>query len=80
MIDSLNTSVSLTVRCPRNRVNSKYHVWERTYGEFIRTFTLPKTIEAAKIVAEMKDGVLTIHLPKTAAPKAKGQKIEILAK
>lgn len=59
---------------------TKYHVWERTYGEFIRTFTLPKTIEAAKIVAEMKDGVLTIRLPKTATPKIKGQKIEILAK
>ena len=59
---------------------AKYHVWERSYGEFIRTFTLPKTIEAEKIFAEMKDGVLTIHLPKSAVPKVKGQKIEILAK
>jgi HSP20 family protein len=58
----------------------KYLMWERTYGEFVRTFTLPKTIEAAKIAAEMKNGVLTIHLPKTATPKVKGQKIEILAK
>ena len=59
---------------------AKYHLWERTYGEFIRTFTLPKTIEATKISAEMKDGVLIIRLPKTAVPKIKGQKIEILAK
>jgi HSP20 family protein len=58
----------------------KYLMWERTYGEFVRTFTLPKTIEAAKIAAEMKNGVLTIHLPKTATPKVKGQKIEIAAK
>jgi HSP20 family protein len=58
---------------------AKLHIWERAYGEFVRTFTLPKSIETAKISAEMKDGVLTIHLPKSATPKIKGQKIEILA-
>ncbi len=59
---------------------TRYHMWERAYGEFIRTFTLPRTIEAARITAEMKDGVLTIHLPKTATPMVKGQKIEILTR
>jgi HSP20 family protein len=58
----------------------KWHVWERGYGEFIRSFTLPKTIETAKISAEMKDGVLKVRLPKTASPAIKGQKIEIQAK
>lgn len=58
----------------------RYHMWERTYGAFRRTFTLPKTIDPAKIAAEMKDGVLKIHMPKAPIAKAKGHKIEIAAK
>lgn len=58
----------------------RYHMWERTYGAFRRTFTLPKIIDPAKIVAEMKDGVLKIHMPKTALAKTKGHKILIAAK
>lgn len=58
---------------------AKYHVWERTYGEFIRTFALPKTIEAEKITAEMKNGVLKVHMPKAAEPLIKGKKIEVKA-
>jgi HSP20 family protein len=58
----------------------KYHLWERTYGAFLRTFTLPQTIDPAKIVAEMKDGVLKLHMPKMKVAKAKGRKIEIAAK
>jgi HSP20 family protein len=42
-----------------------YHRVERRYGQFIRTFTLPTYIEAEKIIAEFKDGVLNITLPKT---------------
>lgn len=55
----------------------KYHVWERTYGAFQRSFTLPRTIDGAKIAAEFKDGVLRVHMPKTAMAKSKEHKIEI---
>jgi len=58
----------------------RYHLWERTYGSFRRTFTLPKSIDPEKIVAEMKDGVLKMHMPKTAVAKTGGRKIEIAAK
>ena len=37
---------------------------ERTYGSFSRAFTLPDTADSEKIKAEMKDGVLSINLPK----------------
>jgi HSP20 family protein len=55
----------------------RYHLWERSYGAFRRTFILPKVIDQAKITAEMKDGVLKIHMPKAAVAKAKGRKILI---
>lgn len=41
------------------------------YGSFARSFTLPSTVIADKVVADCKDGVLTVHLPKSEAPKAK---------
>ena len=41
-----------------------YHRVERNYGEFLRSFALPTVIEGRKALAEFKDGVLTITLPK----------------
>ncbi|MBM4089021.1 MAG: Hsp20/alpha crystallin family protein [Planctomycetes bacterium] len=38
-------------------------------GDFFRTFTIGETVDADKISAELKDGVLTLHLPKTEAVK-----------
>lgn len=52
-----------------------YHVTERSYGEFYRRFSLPASVEADEISAEMKDGVLTVRLPK--AEKEAGRKIQI---
>ena len=40
-----------------------YRRVERTYGTFHRSFTLPNTVDAAKVSAEYKNGVLTITLP-----------------
>ena len=53
--------------------NRKYHLWERTYGAFQRAFTFPNDVNADKIEAKFKDGVLTIVLPKLAGkrPNAK---------
>ncbi len=55
----------------------RYHVWERVYGKFQRSFTLSSNIDAEKISAEIDDGVLTVHIPKTAESKA--HRIEISA-
>ncbi|MDZ7780652.1 MAG: Hsp20/alpha crystallin family protein [Gemmatimonadota bacterium] len=53
----------------------RYHVWERSYGGFQRSFTLPRTVKAEEITARFDNGVLTVDLPKVA--EAKGRKIEI---
>lgn len=58
----------------------RFHVWERSYGAFQRSFTLPRTIDATKIAAEFKDGILQVKMPKTAQAKEKGRKIAIATK
>jgi HSP20 family protein len=53
----------------------KFHRVERAYGSFGRSFSLPDDASPAKVSAEFKDGVLTVHLAKDA--KAKPQQIEV---
>ena len=48
-----------------------YHRVERHYGEFMRTFNVPMFVDATKINAEFKNGVLTVTLPKRDEAKAK---------
>jgi len=52
-----------------------YHRVEMAYGTFTRSFSLPQTIDAEKIRAESKNGVLTVHLPKK--PEAKPKAIQV---
>ena len=52
-----------------------YHRVEVSYGTFTRSFSLPGTIDAEKIKAESKNGVLTVHLPKK--PEAKPKSIQV---
>ena len=54
-----------------------YHRMERGYGTFTRSFSLTKTIDAAKIKASIKDGILRIELPKKEEVKPKQIKIEL---
>ncbi len=53
----------------------RYHVWERRWGSFHRSFTLPRTVKADAIRARYDNGILEVHLPKVA--EAKGRKIAI---
>jgi HSP20 family protein len=47
----------------------------RTYGSFSRSYTLPASLDEAKLAAELADGVLTIRIPKV--PKAQPRKIQV---
>jgi HSP20 family protein len=54
-----------------------YHCVERRYGTFSRSFALPTRIQADKVKATFKDGILTIKLPKIEEAKTKEIPIEI---
>jgi HSP20 family protein len=53
------------------------HRMERAYGQFVRSFSLPTQVDASKVEAKYKDGVLTVTVPKAAT--AKPRVIEIAA-
>lgn len=58
------------VRNPDNiEEGARYHRQERGYGKFARSITLPFTIDAGKVEAAFKNGVLTITLPRSEADK-----------
>lgn len=49
----------------------KWLVKERSYQKFSRSFTLPEDVEAEKVSAEVKNGVLTVTMPRKALPEPK---------
>jgi HSP20 family protein len=55
--------------------NKKYHRVERSYGNFLRSFTLPDGADGSQVNAEFRDGVLKVHLPKS--EKAKPKTVEV---
>ena len=57
-----------------------YHRIERTYGSFVRTFTLPRTVDANAITASYKNGVLEIEIPKKEEAKPKQIQINVGSK
>jgi len=57
--------------------DEQYHRLERSWGAFSRTLALPMGVEAEKVSATFKDGLLTVKLPK--APSAKGTTIPVKA-
>ncbi|MBI3996978.1 MAG: Hsp20/alpha crystallin family protein [Candidatus Omnitrophica bacterium] len=50
---------------------------ERSYGTFMRSFTLPSTVDATKVNAAYKNGVLEISLPKREGTKAKHITVDV---
>lgn len=72
---------TLTVRGERKFENEEkeenFHRIERRYGSFVRSFTLPATVDTDSIDAQSADGVLTISLAKK--PEAKPKQITVKA-
>ena len=73
---------TLTLRGEKKQVaeekTERVHRYERSYGSFERSFSLPNTVDTDKVAASFENGVLTITLPK--AEKAKPREISVSVK
>lgn len=55
----------------------KYHRVERSYGMFVRSFSLPDLVDEAKVQAVFQEGILTLHLPKSEQAKPKAIEVKV---
>ena len=74
---------SLTIKGEKKFSNDvkedQFHRIERHYGAFSRSFTLPETVDAGKVTADYKNGVLTVRLPLREEAKPRQIKIDVAA-
>ena len=68
---------TLALEFEKDEKGDKVHRTERYSGMLERSFVLPKDVDTKAIRAEAKEGVLTIHLPRTAVEKARPLAISI---
>jgi len=59
--------------------DEQFHRIERRYGTFSRSFSMPQTVDASKVTAEYKNGVLTVRLPLREEAKPRQIKVDVAA-
>jgi HSP20 family protein len=64
-------------RAQREEKDKGYHLTERSYGSFTRSFRLPPEADAGKASASFSKGVLSISVPKSAEVHSKVKKIDV---
>ncbi|MDP1589678.1 MAG: Hsp20/alpha crystallin family protein [Prosthecobacter sp.] len=74
-VENGELTISGERKSEKEEKGKKFHRIERSYGSFLRSFTLPEAVSGDKVSAEFKDGMLTVHLPKD--EKAKPKTIEV---
>jgi HSP20 family protein len=68
---------SCTNEAEKEEKKKDYYLRERSFGSFQRAFQVPEGVDADKIEASFKKGLLTVTLPKTAEAQKAAKKIEV---
>ncbi|HEX9786592.1 MAG TPA: Hsp20/alpha crystallin family protein [Candidatus Binatia bacterium] len=75
------TDHTLTIKGEKKKAEEvkeeNYYRSERRYGSFVRTLDLSREVQADKVKAKFKDGVLEVRMPKTEEAKAKEIKVQV---
>jgi HSP20 family protein len=70
-------SVSGERKSEKEDEKKKFHRIELSFGTFRRSFTLPEDADSTKVTAELRDGVLRVHLPTTPVAKSKATQVKV---
>ena len=57
----------------------QFHLVERRYGTFTRSFSLPQTVDPSRVTAEYKNGILVVRLPLRDEAKPRSIKVDVAA-
>lgn len=76
-VDSGTLTISGERKQRQEEKKEKLHRVETFYGSFYRSFSLPENVDTAAIRAESRDGIITVHVPKTKAEEKKPTEIKI---
>lgn len=76
-VENQTLTISGHRRFERDEKVKGYHRIERSYGDFVRSFGIPSTVETEKVEAGYKDGVLTVSLPKKETAKPRQVKVAV---
>jgi HSP20 family protein len=82
-IDITIDSGTLTIKGEKKRSTEvredQVHRIERRYGAFSRSFSLPRTVDATKVAADYRNGVLTVRLPLREEARPRQIKVDVAA-
>jgi HSP20 family protein len=76
-ITEFGIEISGSTATDKKEEDKGYLRHERRYASFYRTLPLPEAVLTDKAEAELKDGVLTVKLPKAAPPEKKTKKVQV---
>jgi HSP20 family protein len=76
-VENQTLSIKGERRFEKDLAENGYHRIERSYGTFVRSFTVPNSVDTEKVSADYKNGVLCVTLPKKEAAKPKQVKVEV---
>ena len=76
-VDNGVMSISGERRMEEAQEGETFHRLESSFGAFERRFTIPRSVDAGKIAASFKNGVMTVNLPKREESKPKSIKIKV---
>src|SRR6478672_165622 len=70
-------SVSRERKSEKEDQKKKFHRIELSFGTFRRSFTLPEDADSMKVTADLRDGVLRVHLPTPPVAKSKATQVKV---
>jgi HSP20 family protein len=61
----------------KEETGKKFHRVERVYGRFVRRLSVPSDVDGTKVAADFKEGVLSVHMPKSVVAKPRTVEVKV---
>jgi HSP20 family protein len=76
-VENQTLTISGSRKFEKDETVKGYHRIERSYGEFVRSFAVPSTLDTDKVAADYKNGVLTVTMPRKESARPRQVKVTV---